>query len=196
MSRANPTDKEEKPASINADVTPIVFVYTLGGDRCSKGFHAYILASVEQAILTQVGSPVILASNYGACNASTSTVRGWHKDIIQVDTDVIQSNRTREFISLIDRVFVQSYMPDLWGAAALRFFILEDIMSYYHYRDLIHVEADNLLYGNLGSIVPLLRKEYPGLAGTFSSSFCLLIGISNHCCALFFCFFFVNIYCW
>lgn len=149
----------------NYSVVPIIFVYTLSTIQCEKGIPYYIKISVEQAVLTQVGIPVIFASNYKHCNNSAETVSKWDKKIIQVDTDLIASNKSKEFVTLYDNIFVQSYMPTLWGAAASRFFILEDIMAYYKYVSIIHVECDNLLYGNLGLHVPLLKEEYPGLAG-------------------------------
>ncbi|MGB4191692.1 MAG: hypothetical protein WBJ81_04005, partial [Rickettsiales bacterium] len=44
--------------------------------------------------------------------------------------------------------------------SALRFFILEDIMVSHGYTEMLHVEADNMLYGRLTSILPILRTDY------------------------------------
>jgi hypothetical protein len=43
---------------------------------------------------------------------------------------------------------------------------MEDIMTKYGYKEIIHVEADNLLYGKLTNILNTLRTGYPGLAAT------------------------------
>lgn len=150
----------------NNAVVPVIFVYTLSENQCKKGFSDYIRISIEQAVLTQVDTSIIFASNYNLCNNTAQSVSTWDKRIIQVDTDLIASNRSKEFVTLYDNIFVQSYMPQLWGSAALRFFIIEDIMAYYNYTSIIHVECDNLLYGNLGSYAPLLKSAYPGLAAT------------------------------
>lgn len=115
----------ENSSPNSSSITPIIFVYTVGESRCSRGFHDYIKITLEQAIITQIGAPVILASNYRQCNQSIATVKSWHKDIIQVDTDEIASPRTKEFFAVSTGVFQQGSMPDLWGAAAQRFFILE-----------------------------------------------------------------------
>lgn len=55
---------------------------------------------------------------------------------------------------------------ELWITSALRFFIMEDIMVAKGYTEMMHVEADNLLYGKLTEILEVLRKGYPTLAAT------------------------------
>jgi hypothetical protein len=109
--------------SQNNTVVPIIFVYLLSEIQCKRGFSDYIRISVEQAVLTQVDAPIIFASNYGLCNTTAKAVSTWDKKIIQIDTDFIASNRSKKFVTLYDNIFVQSYMPQLWGSAALRFFI-------------------------------------------------------------------------
>ncbi len=39
-------------------------------------------------------------------------------------------------------------------------------MRHYKFREIMHVEADNLLYGKLTTILPILRSSYPNLAAT------------------------------
>ena len=34
------------------------------------------------------------------------------------------------------------------------------------YKDIMHIEADNLLYGNLNAIIEIFRKNFKGLAAT------------------------------
>lgn len=55
---------------------------------------------------------------------------------------------------------------ELWITSALRFFIMEDIMVAKGYFEMMHVEADNLLYGKLTDILDILRSGYPTLAAT------------------------------
>lgn len=43
---------------------------------------------------------------------------------------------------------------------------MEDIMIRNNYTELLHVEADNLLYGQITSILPILRSKYKALAAT------------------------------
>jgi hypothetical protein len=59
---------------------------------------------------------------------------------------------------------------ELWITSALRFFIIEDVMRHLNYSELLHVEADNMLYGKLSDIIPVLRSNYTSLAATPASA--------------------------
>jgi hypothetical protein len=147
-------------------LVPIVFIFSVSQNHCKWGFFDYLKFTVEQAVLTQKGAPVLLASNFGTCAKSSEVLSKWHKDIIKVDTVEIASRRTQIFSNMTSDLFMSSFMPELWGGAALRFFILEDIMSRYNYTEAIHIEGDNMIYGDFQELVPLLRSSYPGLAAT------------------------------
>jgi len=84
-----------------------------------------------------------------------------------VDTSDIQSPRTAHFINSSGTNIFMPTHGDLWVAAAARFFWLEDAMRVRGFTELIHVEADNLLYAPMAPLLPSLRKHYPnGLAVT------------------------------
>ena len=76
------------------------------------------------------------------------------------------SATTKEFVTYTDQLFMQSYMPELWAAAALRFFVLADMMTYYKYEAVLHVEGDNTLYGETKDLIQTLWQHYPGMAAT------------------------------
>lgn len=63
-------------------------------------------------------------------------------------------------------IFQVDHYGELWMTAAYRFFHIEDIMRRYNYKEVIHVEADNLLYGDLSTILPTLRDNYKGITAT------------------------------
>jgi hypothetical protein len=63
-------------------------------------------------------------------------------------------------------------------SAAYRFFHIEDIMRTFGYDDVIHIEADNLLYGDLSTILPTLRESYKGIY----VSMYLCIFLTMHLC--------------
>jgi hypothetical protein len=60
-----------------------------------------------------------------------------------------------------EKIFSAVYMRDLWVAAATRFTVLEDIMRQHGYREAIHMEIDNILYGNVTELNNGLRQYYP-----------------------------------
>uniref|UniRef100_A0A7S3HGP5 Uncharacterized protein n=1 Tax=Spumella elongata TaxID=89044 RepID=A0A7S3HGP5_9STRA len=43
---------------------------------------------------------------------------------------------------------------------------MEDLMLHYNYTEMIHVEADNMIYGKYTSLLPVLRSGYQGMAAT------------------------------
>lgn len=143
---------------------PIVFVYTVVPAVCKYGLPEYIKVSVEQAIFSQPDCDVIMASNYADCELIAKTVSEV-AGLIQIDTTKIESAETKQFANLSTNVFSSDYAGELWITSALRFFILEDIMKSQGYTEILHVEADNTLYGRLTTILPILRSSYP-LAAT------------------------------
>lgn len=161
-------------------IIPIVYIFTIGPFTCKwfnfKDTHDnsyYIKYSVEQALLLldkpgdRQRHPVILAANYRDCNHSLDIVKNqWHPDLVTIDYTTITTSRTRDFITYTDSLFMQSYMPELWSAAAIRFFVLEDVMVGYKYDAAMHVEGDNLLYGDVSATIRALNNSYPGMAAT------------------------------
>ena len=143
---------------------PIVFVFTML--HCDDVFPHYISFSVEQALITQPEFPVIMLGNFRQCpNMKLKIPAG----VIIEDIDTLKTKRTNEFHNLSLSIF--SFAKDaLWITAARRFFYLEDLMNTRGYNELIHVEGDNLIYGNFSRLVNILRdKNYKYLAATPST---------------------------
>jgi len=144
---------------------PIVYVYTVVPAVCKGGLPEYIRTSVEQGIDTQPDCDVVLVSNFGDCSHIKKSVKRMSR-LKLVDSTEIVSLRTKEFANLSSNIFQTDGAGELWMTSALRFFVLEDLMLTYGYHELIHVEADNMLYGRLMSLLPTLRSGYRGLAAT------------------------------
>ena len=147
-----------------SDRLPIIFVYTVVPAVCQHGLPDYIKVSLEQAIYTQPDCNVIMASNYADCELISKTVAEI-PGLKRIDTSLIQSATTRLFLNRSSNVFSSDYANELWLTSALRFFVLEDIMRTENYTEILHVEADNMLYGRISTILPILRESYP-LAAT------------------------------
>ena len=144
---------------------PIVYVYTVVPAVCKHGLPGYIKESLEQALFTQPDCAIVMISNYAECREIEKTV---YKivNIVKIDATNILSNRTRQFANLSREIFVADGLNELWITSALRFFIMEDFMVAHNFNEILHVEADNMLYGNISSILPILRTGYKGLAAT------------------------------
>lgn len=145
---------------------PIVFVYTVTPNKCHRGLPKYIRTSVEQAVFTQPDCDVILMSNFGECNTLKADVETI-TNVMLVDTVKIKSNRTAAYEKRINEFF--EGQDSLWSTSALRFYNLEDLMNTYHYRSLVHVEADNMIYGRYTTLLPILSKYYPMTATPLNS---------------------------
>ena len=143
---------------------PIIIVYTVVPAVCKHGLPEYIRVSLEQAIYTQPDCEVIIASNFADCALIAQTVASV-PGLTQIDTTKIESAATKQFANMSVSVFASDYAGELWVTSALRFFILEDIMNNKSYTELLHIEADNTIYGSITTILPILRQHYP-LAAT------------------------------
>ena len=149
---------------LEARKLPVVYVYTVIPSVCKRGLPSYIAVSLEQAVLSQPDADIILASNLNECEhirGAIAKIRG----LKSIDASVLASNRTRAFAAVASNMF-QSGHDGLWITSALRFFMMEDVMIAHGYEEIFHVEADNMLYGNITQILPILRTGYPALAAT------------------------------
>jgi hypothetical protein len=143
----------------NATRLPIVFVYTVVQSECSKGLPSYIRASLEQSLFTQPDCDTYVVTNLQECprlGVALENITNLHI----VDALSIRTNRTKSFLQVSNKIFVDEW-ESLWMTSALRFFILEDLMINRNWEELFHVEADNLLYGRITPILPTLRQSYP-----------------------------------
>jgi hypothetical protein len=126
----------------------VIYIYSIHSQSCKWGLPSYIKVSLEQAVLSQPDSDVIMASNYAECKKIEEMVDGI-EGIIKYDTTLISSNRTKEFKNVSEIMFEANFNGELWITSAQRFFSMEDFMINKGYTEMIHVEADNLLYGKV-----------------------------------------------
>jgi len=115
-----------------------------------------------------VGS-VVLATNFKECPLIARSVSKI-TELIRVDTSEIWSNRTAAFANMSTRVFQADHRGELWLTSAWRFLILEDLMVSRNYTEMLHVEADNTLYGDIASLLSVLRRDYPLAATPLTAS--------------------------
>ena len=144
---------------------PVIYVYTVVPAVCPYGLPEYIRFSLEQAAKTQTDCEVILASNFKECPKIKEKVLNM-ENVVLLDTTSLASNRTLLFANLSRNIFESDHGGELWITSALRFFQLEDLMISKNYTEMMHIEADNLLYGKFTSIMKTFREGYKGLAAT------------------------------
>lgn len=142
-----------------------MFVFTVVPAICPYGLPAYIRTALEQAIFTQPDCDVILVSNFAECSTVRESVSSVPK-LVLIDSTTIVSQRTLHYKNLSSGMFMTDGGGELWMTSALRFFIMEDLYTHYNYTEIIHVEADNMIYGKYTSLLPVLRSGYKGMAAT------------------------------
>ena len=127
---------------------PILYVYTIVPDSCFRGFPEYIKFTIEQALLLQPDCDIILASNYAECAAIEKVVDSI-QGVIKFDTTGTESLRSKSFANASLEMFAGNANGDLWMTSASRFFTIEDFMISRGYTELLHFEADNMIYGKV-----------------------------------------------
>jgi hypothetical protein len=129
----------------------IVYIYTVVPSECQWGLPNYIKVSLEQAVLSQPDCDIVMASNYAECKGLDAMIDNI-PNVIKYDTYLISSNRSIEFANVSSVMFKANSMNNyLWIASAQRFFTMEDYMISKGCSEMIHVEADNLLYGKVSN---------------------------------------------
>lgn len=139
---------------------PIVFVYIVVPFVCPRGLPTYIRIALEQAIFANPDCDVSMISNYAECEKIKNTVLNI-KNLTLIDSTEIRSTRTATFINASATLFSKDGGGELWTNAALRFFIMEDLMILKGWEEIMHIEADNMIYGRYSSLLPTLRSFYP-----------------------------------
>jgi len=150
----------------NRTKLPIVYVFTVVPTLCDYGVPVYIKTSLQQSLYTQFDSEVILVSNFADCNKTFDSVKSLLPGLILIDSVPLTSSRTLLYKNVSQTMFMSDGQGELWLTSALRFFLIEDIMLKYDMQEMMHIEADNMLYGKLTSLLPVLREHYQGLAAT------------------------------
>ena len=152
----------------DVELVPIIFVYTFVPRVCEDGhiFPPYIKHALSQAVQSQSHTEIIFGANFADCNVlwiNDSYVEG----VTLFDTsEFYKSPRLLKFNEVANSIFQSDGKGELWITSALRFLVLEDIMLSNGYQSCFHVEADNMLYGDLYYLVPVLKTKYIGFAAT------------------------------
>jgi hypothetical protein len=61
------------------------------------------------------------------------------------------------------------FKPGLWRYAIERFFYLDELIATYDLKNVFHLESDNMLYLNLGEILPVFHRHYRGMAAVYDN---------------------------
>lgn len=120
----------------------------------------YLPAAVRQARLFNPTAPIYVVASQVAFLISRNALKG--TSAIQVDVESLSLTEAhRTFLSNSKR----SRRTGLWLYSTERFFYLLELMKKESLTDVIHLESDNMLYVDIGELLPTLQAHYSGMIG-------------------------------
>ena len=166
----------------------IVYVYDVSPQNCARdGLPSYILHSMQSVVQTQKRNcDIVLASNFKSCPSSMALLNNHSlaHQLILFDTSTQISQNTMNFIISSTSMYA-SRKDHLWLSSTTRFFVLQDIMNHFGFGQILHPEADNLLYGPVHTAWPILTRKYKDKLGfnpispVFMTASCMWVGHVN-----------------
>jgi len=157
------------PRSLSSARCPLVYVFIQSEFRCVKMImQEYLIYSLQNTLRMQPECEVIFASNFGECGFVYSRIQNTPSlhGLTLFDISSKSSNKTNMFRNASKSLFMSDHGGELWMNSAVRFFVIEDVMRYYGYHSVLHVEADNMLYGSINSIWSTLQLNYTSMTAT------------------------------
>lgn len=147
------------PISLSASDYSIVFVH-LGNTLPS-----YLPISLQQARLFNPDAAIYLIANKKALerdgNRLSSSI-----NLVSCE-ELTHSKAHRDFsgTSTLDTRFRDGF----WKKTTERFFYLDELMQSCNLTHVFHLEYDNMLYVNLGELLPIFKHSYKGIAAIFDN---------------------------
>jgi len=148
---------------IQSQKTPLFFIH-IGDDP--DFFPDYIYSAVRQGAIWNPFSPihVIIPRSHEFRESIINLTRDFEQmlqiwfieDLAVTDIHARFNDETKHEIG--------GFRSGFWRFTTERLFLLLDAMVMLKINECIHLENDNLLYVRIDSILPTLRREYPGLA--------------------------------
>jgi hypothetical protein len=126
----------------------------------------FLSTALNQARLFNPNAAIVLIASQAALDATPIADDGWivlPAESIQKTVHHTQFSRS----SHLDRSFREGF----WFYTTERIFYLDDFITQYNLTDVFHLENDNLLYCNLGELLPVFRANYKGIAIPFEQDF-------------------------
>lgn len=138
----------------------IVFIHI------GKEVPAYATVAFEQARDFNPDCHLILLANEEALVKISHLEEQLNMTLVPCES-LVKSAEHERFIreSTLDRKWANGF----WIYTSERFLYLQDLMRAYKLSHVFHMEYDNMLYANLGEMLPIFASNYPGVAGTFDN---------------------------
>lgn len=124
---------------------------------------SYIESAFKQARLFNRECSIVLIANAAAVEQFSSSI-----DITVVCCESLPM--TPEHQKFLEKTHLRNDVLDGYlRYTSERFLYLYDYMKAFAAENVFHIENDVMLYADLGELLPLFQKHYPGIAATFES---------------------------
>jgi hypothetical protein len=135
----------------------IVFIH-LG-----KSIPAYTEIAISQAREFNPNASIILLANQ---EALASFNCGPDRKCISCES-LVRSKNHEDFLAQTS--LDSSSRDGIWLYSSERFLYLDELMAQHGLQDVFHMEYDNMLYADLGELLPVFQSRYQGIAATFDN---------------------------
>lgn len=123
---------------------------------------SYLETSLTQARAFNKTCPIILVANQSALD--NYPLRDIDAKITTIACESLKKTKNH-----IDFQKSNTLQGGFWRNCSERFLYLDDLMNDYGLQNVFHLEYDNMLYVNLGEILPVFLNQYKGIAATFDN---------------------------
>lgn len=121
----------------------------------------YLIYALQQIRLFNTTKPIYVLANTEALNKRPSSYDQLNVHYIPVES-VPKSQEHRAFLQATLRK--KNISSGFWVVTSERLLVLYDWMKYFNKKQIIHLENDTLLYTDINELMPIFKKQYPGLA--------------------------------
>ncbi|MEI8125386.1 MAG: hypothetical protein WCG42_06505 [Parachlamydiaceae bacterium] len=143
-------------SEVNAeDEYSIVFVHI------GNTLPPYTKTALSQARLFNPTCPIILLASEKSLDAFENT--NAEINITQITCESLTTTLAHKEFN------AKKKMKGFWRTTSERFLYLNDLMTQYNLTNVFHLENDNMLYTNVGSLLPIIQEHYKGMAAPFAN---------------------------
>ena len=130
----------------------VVFVY-MGAE-----VPQYVQTAVDQAARFNPDCPIYLIGNKHPMKRFHEHKQHPNVKIVNAESlPVSKNHRAFKLRSRLNRRWKNGF----WYFTAERFFWIASLMESYDLKNVIHIESDNMVYANFGSMMPIFEQHYP-----------------------------------
>lgn len=134
----------------------IVFIHI------GKSIPPYAEVAITQAREFNPNASIIMLANQEALNDFNCT------NITCISCESL--TKTTDHADFLAQTSLDAISREgFWLYTSERFLYLADLMAQYELRDVFHLEYDNMLYADLGALLPVFQSHYQGIGATFDN---------------------------